>query len=103
MEWYKDLYVSDAARRHVRRTIRRINERKITADVFLLTYPLNKNNVMDIVPAAMLLQHAARRRCPKIIGIARGRYDAYELMEAILMETYENTGNFRVEDYLENR
>ncbi len=103
LEWYQDLYVSDLAAKHVRRTIRRINQSKFTPDIYVLTLPGNEHNVMDIVPSKILLQKIARQRCPMIIGVAKGIDDAYGLMQEILMETYENTGNFHVKDYLKDR
>ncbi len=103
LEWYQNLYVSDLASKHMRRTIRRINQNRITPDIFVLTLPGNENNVMDIIPSKTLLQEPARKRCNMIIGLAKGIDDAYELMQKILMETYENTGNFHVKDYLKDR
>lgn len=103
LEWNQNLYISKRASRFSKRTIHRINQGKATPGVYVLTYPSNENNVMDIVSTVMLLQKTTRRRCPKILGLANGREDALELMQKILLETYEQTGNFHVKDYLESR
>jgi hypothetical protein len=58
---------------------------------------------MEIIPSATLLQKTFRNRCQKIIGVAKGKEDAYQLMQDILMETYRHTGNFHVKDYLKDR
>lgn len=103
LEWYENLYVSDAASRRIHRTIRQINGNKTAPGIYLLTYPVNSRNVMDILSALSLKQPVMRKRCPKIIGVAKGKDDAIDLMMDIINETYENTGSFQVKDYLENR
>ncbi len=103
LKWYPHLYISDRTRKSAKRLIRRINRGKPTRDVYVLTYPTNDCNVMDIVPSSVLMQKVVRSSCPKIIGLARGREEAYELMKQILQETYDKNGNFHVQEYLEDR
>ncbi len=103
MKWYAHLYTGEQARKSAKRLIRRINTGKPTRDIYVLTYPTNEHNVLDIVPTAVLLQKVARQNCPEIIGLARGRDEAYELVQQIIMETYSKNGNFHVQEYLEDR
>lgn len=103
LEWLENLYVSDSAAKNVHKTIRRINQKKLTPGIYLLTLPCNDRNTMDIISASMLLQETVRRRCPRIIGIANGKEDAYALMQEIVEETYRETGTFRVKEYLKDR
>lgn len=100
LTWYRHLYVGEKAKKQVRRTMVRINRRKPTPGVYLLTLPHNGKNVMEIVSTSVLMQEKAHMRCPQVIGIARGKEEAYVLMQRILMETYVNTGDFHVEAYL---
>ena len=100
LHWYENLYVSERASKKLKRTISRINRGKLTPEIYVLTFPSNDKNMMDIIPANILLQKTLRRRCPKIIGLAKGREDALELMQTIIMETYEQTGGFCVKEYL---
>ena len=58
---------------------------------------------MEIVSTSVLLQETAHMRCPHVIGIARGREEAYVLMQKILKDTYADTGNFQVGAYLERK
>lgn len=103
LNWYENLYMSSHTAKHSQRIIRRMNQRKVTPNIYVLTFPSNDHNVMDIVSSNVLLQDVARKRCPKIIGLAKGKEDAYGLMQEILMETYEHTGGFHVREYLEDR
>ncbi len=103
LTWYVHLYVGEKVKKQVRRTMGRINRRKPTPGVYLLTLPHNRKNIMEIVPTSVLLQETAHVRCPRVIGIARGREEAYVLMQRILKDTYADTGNFQVEAYLGHR
>lgn len=101
LTWYVHLYVGEKVKKQVRRTMGRINRRKPTPGVYLLTLPHNRKNVMEIVSTSVLLQETAHLRCPRVIGIARGREEAYVLMQEILKDTYADTGDFQVGAYLE--
>lgn len=103
LTWYVHLYVGEKVKRQVRRTMRRINRRKPTPGVYLLTLPRNRKNVMEIISTSVLLQETAHMRCPQVIGIAGGKDEAFALMQIILKDTYANTGNFQVEAYLNLR
>lgn len=103
LTWFDELYISESLQKKHTKLIKRIEKGKPTVGVYLLTYPTNEHNVMDIVSANLLMQKTYRRRCPKIIGLANGQEEAYELMEQILMESYQQTGSFHVKKYLEDR
>lgn len=103
LTWYVHLYVGEKIKKQVRRTMGRIDRRKPTPGVYLLTLPHNRKNVMEIVPTSVLLQETAHMRCPHVIGIARGREEAYLLMQKILKDTYADTGNFQVGAYLDRK
>lgn len=100
LTWNVGLYVGEKAEKQVHRTMRRIDRRKPTPGIYLLTLPQNRKNVMEIVSTSILLQKAAHWHCPQVIGIAHGKEEAYALMQRILEDTYANTGRFRVEEYL---
>ena len=103
LTWHVHLYVGEKAKKQVRRTMGLINRKKPTPGVYLLTLPHNRKNVMEIVSTSVLLQEPAHMRCPQVIGIARGREEAFALMQRIIKDTYANTGNFQVEAYLNIR
>lgn len=102
LDWYENLYVSERVSKKKKRIISRINQKKVTPEIYVLTVSSNDKNVMEIVSTNVLLQTAVRKRCPRIIGLAKGKEDALELMQTILMETYEHTGSFCVKKYLED-
>ena len=57
----------------------------------------------EVIPADLLLQPAVRRNCPMIVGLAVSREEAFELVEAIALETYRETGEVKIREWLLNR
>ena len=93
VNWYKNLYVGDTAKKKQKKWMRRIENKKAVPGVWLLTLPSNQQNNLDVIPADLLLQPAVRRNCPMIVG----------LVEAIALETYRETGEVKIREWLLNR
>jgi len=102
MKIYKDYFVGDKAQKNKRKIIRNIKACKPQRNVYVLTLPLNKANVMDIYPAYVLLQGYYKRQDIKVIGIAIGRDEAYTLASQIIAKCYSESGNVRVENLFNN-
>ena len=81
----------------------RIENKKAVPGVWLLTLPSSQQNNLDVIPADLLLQPAVRRNCPMIVGLAVSREEAFELVEAIALETYRETGEVKIREWLLNR
>ena len=103
VNWYKNLYVGDTAKKKQKKWMRRIENKKAVPGVWLLTLPSNQQNNLDVIPADLLLQPAVRRNCPMIVGLAVSREEAFELVEAIALETYRETGEVKIREWLLNR
>ena len=91
VNWYKNLYVGDTAKKKQKKWMRRIENKKAVPGVWLLTLPSNQQNNLDVIPADLLLQPAVRRE------------EAFELVEAIALETYRETGEVKIREWLLNR
>ena len=76
VNWYKNLYVGDTAKKKQKKWMRRIENKKAVPGVWLLTLPSNQQNNLDVIPADLLLQPAVRRNCPMIVGLAVSREGA---------------------------
>lgn len=103
LTWYKKLYVGDNAKKRKDRIIRRVNHRKFQMEVYLITLASNPDNLLEIVPAEQLIQKIVYRRCPMIVGLAVGYWEALELVQRIVAETYETQGNTDVRGYLQDK
>lgn len=56
VNWYKNLYVGDTAKKKQKKWMRRIENKKAVPGVWLLTLPSNQQNNLDVIPADLLLQ-----------------------------------------------
>ena len=103
VNWYNNLYVGDTAKKKQKKWMRRIENKKAAPGIWLLTMPSNPQNTLDVIPADLLLQPAVRRNCPPIVGLAVSREEAVELVEKIALETYRETGEVKIREWLQNR
>ena len=82
---------------------KKLNNGKLVPGIYLLTLSENPLNLMDIIPAAMLVQRSFYGICPKIIGMAKGKEEALEMVRSLIDEMYTETGTFATAEYIENR
>lgn len=82
---------------------KKLNNGKLVPGIYLLTLSQNPSNLMDIIPAALLLQKSFCGICPKIIGMAKGKEEALEMVRSLIDEMYTDTGAFAIAEYIENR
>lgn len=101
MKWYKDLYVGEKAKKQKYKIISRITRKKTQVGVYVITLPLNDDNILDIYPSYILNQKYYRRADMKIIGIACGYDEALGLMQSIVMDCYYITKQFKIREMAE--
>ena len=82
---------------------RKIEAGKAAPGIYLVTLSDNPHNLLEILPSVVLLQKSAMGFCPEIVGMARGKAEAMELVRQIVEETYQETGSFEIEEYIKNR
>ena len=78
---------------------KKLNNGKLVPGIYLLTLSENPSNLMDIIPAAMLIQKSFYGICPKIIGMAKGKDEALEMVRSLIDEMC----TFATAEYIENR
>ena len=96
MKWYKGLYMGDEARKAKYKILGRVVKKKLSFDTYLITLPSNPSNILDVYSANVLLQPHLK----DVVGIAKGRMEALELVRDIIDEVYHNTGGFDISGYL---
>ncbi len=82
---------------------KKLNGGKLVPGIYLLTLSENPSNLLDIIPAAMLVQRSFCGICPRIIGMAKGKDEALEMVRSFIEEIYTETGAFAIAEYIENR
>lgn len=102
LKWHEHVYVDEGI--HDAQKIRtRLDENRLTPGIYLLTFSNNPHHLMEIIPAVALKQRPVRELCPVIFGMAGSKEEAIDLACRILMEVYDETGAFGIEEYLKNR
>lgn len=104
MKWYKGLYLGEKAREDKYKILGKVVRSRFQADTFLIMLPSNPANVLDVVPAVYLNQPHFNKKFYKnevyVVGIAKGRNEALELVRSIVDEVYQATGGFDISGYL---
>lgn len=103
MKWYKNLYVGESIAKNKRRVIWKIKHNVGVLDIYIISFASNKDNLFDIIPARELLQKGYPKENIKIIGLAKGRDEAFELVQQIIDEIYQCTGDVNVWEYFKEK
>ncbi|MCL2052313.1 MAG: hypothetical protein FWG91_11405 [Lachnospiraceae bacterium] len=102
MKFYKHLYVGASIKNPKAVKIKlKINAGLIGIYIVALA---DGPDQLEFYHAALLKQKLLRKLCPPyIIGIAKGREEAENIIEKIAGECYEKTGTAKLKDYLLNK
>lgn len=99
ISWATHLYIGDKMEKIRDHAMNSINNRKGTFGVYCITYASNPQNLFDIIEANQLLFPHYSRSQICIVGLAKGKQEAIDLIQKMLMEIYSKTGEFDVRTY----
>ena len=99
IRWTNRLYLSENIKKKRDRVIASINNRKAIYGVYCIAFASQPCNLFDIMDANELLFPHYKKSEVHIVGLAKGRDEAMELVHDMLMEVYEATGEFDVRTY----
>lgn len=102
MKWYRKLYLGENAAKSKYKAFGRIRSNKFSFDTYLITLSSNTDNLLDIIPADMLLQPYFKKHKSDIyvVGLADGKDEAFMVVRDIIDDVYSNTGAFGIREYL---
>lgn len=96
MKWYADLYVGEQVKGKEKKRIRQIAESGRPRHYYLIAFPANESNLLDIMP----VRTAQYYENLHVIGLARNKREALHVAGVILDKVYRRTGGFAVQEYL---
>lgn len=79
------------------------NMETLVPGIYLITLSDNPRNLLEILPALTLIQESAADMCPEIVGIAKGKEEAMDLVTEMIRTIFSETGGFEVKEYWKNR
>ena len=103
LRWYPHLYIGDRALKRKGELIRDIEEQRFVPGAYLLTFPLNEANQLELLPAGNMARPVIYDRTPMIVGLAADRQEACELLEQIAKETNRARSDGDMKAYLRSR
>ncbi len=96
MIFYKHLYVGEKAEKKKDQILERLKKKEFQPGIYVIMPPANPENLLDILPAYMLIGSTETKENPdRILGIAAGKGEAMELAGKILGSWYRKNGSFR--------
>lgn len=102
LKWWEHCYIGEGVKGSAS-LIGKINGGKAAPGIYLVTLSHNPHNIMEIIPAVVLVQRAAYDFCPMIIAMAKGKDEAIDLAGKIAEVCYRETGSFQIKEYIKNR
>lgn len=99
MRFYKNLYVSDTVK-NVGLVKWKLKHAAGQFDIYLITLSQNEEDQLDIFHNSMLKQELLRKVDYQVVGIARGREEALEIVRRITDDCMKQTGTVNIRQYL---
>ncbi len=102
LKWHKHYYTGSSVK-NSSRIRRRLEHGKPVPGIYLITLSDNPRNLLEILPALTLVQESAADMCPEIVGIAKGKEEAMELITDMIRTILMKPVNLIVKEYWKNR
>lgn len=102
---YKHLYTNDLSPKKIRYYRKRIERLKPAITLQLITMPLGQEGLVEIYPYTLFLQRAYKEdsRPLYVLGLADSKDGALKVVETLIMDVYQTTGGFEVEEFVKHR
>lgn len=96
-------YLGEKAAKKEERLIRCLLQNKPVPDCYVLTISAAPGNLLELTPSWVFRQSYFKKHSCKIYGIACGKQEGLSVMVRVIMDCYQETGQFDVRSYLEGR
>ena len=102
MKWNNNLYIGESVKKNFKKIKWKINHNAGMLNVHIITFPSNKENLLDIIPARELLQKGYPKNNIHILGLAGDYDEAVDLVKTIVTQAAEDGKYKRISDYIES-
>jgi len=103
MVFFQDLYLGERVSPKKEEILKKMNSDKLVIDLYLITMSHNSDNMLEIVPQRDLLQKGYPNRDIRVVGLAKGKKEAFAVVQSIVEESLKETGSADVREYLNQR
>lgn len=100
MKFYYNLYVSDELKGKEQEIIYKLKRDQVQLNKYIIVFARNAKNHLEFYDSVLLLQKCWEKENLFVVGIADGYDGALHLIENIVNEVYEVTGDVQIRTYL---
>ena len=100
MKYYKYLYLEDGLEKKKDKIIKKLEKNRLQFGVWLIALPENEKNQLEIVDSKNLIQKNYPKEKIFVVGLTRNYEDALELVEKIVQEVYDKTGECDIRTFI---
>ena len=95
MKWYKKLYIGDSLIEKRDKVIRKVQQNVLQPGVFIIVLATNGKDNFRILSSLELLQRNYPKDDLTIVGIAKGKEEAFELVGRMVQDVLNATGSVK--------
>ncbi len=99
IKWYPQLYLDQKAEKKIKKLKEKIENGKVSMNLYCVCIASNKENILDIMNVNELLFRHYARIPVYIVGLAYSKENALQLVERIVLDIYNNTDDFNAREY----
>lgn len=99
IKWYHALYADERLEKNLNKIMDKLENEKLTFQVFCIALASNPQNMLDIIDANELLFKHYKRNEIFILGLARTRAGAVSLVVKMVEEIYKKTNDVKIREY----
>ncbi len=103
IRWSSELYMDDFVRKNPEKWKKKVEQGKLVLSIYCICLASNKENLLDIINCNELLFRHYRNGELYIVGMARSREDAVDLVQDIVEHIYQKTQDVKIREYFEFR
>lgn len=103
MRFYKELYISDELNDTADTVIDKLASDKQQWNLYVVALDFRKRSQLEVMNSMLFLQDDFSTEQLLIVGIARGKEQALELVRQISEEVYAVCGTLSIRDYILQR
>ena len=103
MTFFQDLYLGDKVSSKKNQIMKKLNNEKAVLDLFLIVLANHPDNMLEIIPQKEILQKGYPDIDFKVVGLAKGKKEAFAVIQHIIEDAITQTGNADVRPYLKQR
>ena len=100
MQFMGSLYVGESIASAEYKIVEKVHKGKAVLGLYLISMSTNPDNMLDLIPQTDLLQKFYPKDNLKIVGIAGGKKEAIALVQSIIADSIQETGDADVRRFL---